>query len=223
MGLKGFLSQTEPFQHLPSEALREIAHVATEKVYPKEAVIFREGEPATSLWVLQSGWVQLVKLSLDGKTLTLDLVTPQDGVCGLSAFSGHTYLASAIAATPVKALQIPSKMVRRFLKSHPQFSACVMGIFSHRFHHMAAAYANAYAPVEQRVASVLLRLDEDFGTTLPVTRREIANLAGTTVETAIRVTNQMRRENLLLMRRGQIILVSPRGLTKKLNQEVKKL
>ncbi|MBI3615153.1 MAG: Crp/Fnr family transcriptional regulator [Candidatus Omnitrophica bacterium] len=184
--------------------------------YPKGAVLFREGEPAEILWVLQRGWVRLVKKTTDSKTLTLDLMTPKDGLCGLSAFSGDRYLASAVAATPVEAVRIPAKSIRAILQSNAPFASCVIGIFSQRFHHMAEAYATAFAPVEQRIASVLLRLDEDFGTTLPVTRRELAELAGTTVETAIRVTNRMRQENLLLMQRKKIILVNPKGLAQKI-------
>lgn len=182
----------------------------------KGVVLFREGEPAESLWILKRGWVRLIKRTADGKSLTLDLVTPKDSLCGLSAFSGARYLASAVAATPIEAVRLAAKKVQQLLQSHAPFAACVTGIFSRRFHHMASSYAAAFAPVEQRIAAVLLRLEEDFGDTLPVTRREVAEMAGTTVETAIRVTNRMRRENLLLMKRGQIVLADPKALAKKI-------
>ncbi len=210
------LESMEPFRHLPSETLCRLASVAEEEYYPKAGVIFREGEPADFLWVLKKGWVQLMKRTTDHKSLTLDLVTPKSGLCGLSAFSGQAYLASAVAATPVEAVRLPGGVLRKLLKSQAPFASCVTGIFSQRFHHMAAAYATAFTPLEQRIASVLLRLDENFGTTLPVTRRVLAQLAGTTVESAIRVTNRMRQENLLFMRRGQIVLVNPKGLAKRL-------
>ena len=213
--MKPWRSQ-EPFVHLSDSVIHGLSRVAQVHRTPQGTVLFREGEPAQDLWIIRRGWVRLVKRTTDSKLLTLDLVTPRDGLCGLSAFSGETYLASAITATPVEAVRIPAKAVREILRSDAQFASCVAGIFSHRFHHMLKAYATAFSPVEQRIASVLLRLDEDFGATLPVTRREVAELAGTTVETAIRVTNRMRKENLLLMQRGKIVLMNPKGLARKI-------
>jgi CRP-like cAMP-binding protein len=206
----------EPFVHLSNSVIRELSRTAQGRRYPKGAVLFREGEPADVLWVIQRGWVSLMKKTTDGKILTLDLVTPKDSLCGLSVFSGDKYLSSAVAVTPVEVRRIPASVVRKALRSNAPFAFCVAGIFSQRFHHMAAAYATAFAPVEQRITAVLLRLSEDFGNTLPVTRREVAELAGTTVETAIRVTRKMWREHLLLMRRGEIILVNPKGLARRI-------
>ncbi len=206
----------EPFVHLSDSVVHGLSRIAEVHRYPKGTVLFRDGEPAQDLWIIRRGWVRLVKKTTDSKALTLDLVTPKDRLLGLSAFSEKTYLASAITATPVEVVRIPAKAVREVLQSDAKFASCVTRIFSHRFHHMAQAYATAFAPVEQRIASVLLRLNEDFGATLPVTRREVAELAGTTVETAIRVTNRMRKENLLLMQRGKIVLMNPKGLSKKI-------
>lgn len=206
----------EPFIHLSKRDLSELKPTAEPHRYPHGTLLFQEGEPAEALWVIQQGWVRLVKRTTDSKSLTLDLVTPKDRLCGLSAFSGQNYLASAVAVTPIEAVRLPAPALRRLLESNAPFVSCVMRTFSHRFHHMAQAYATAFAPVEQRIAAVLLRLQEDFGITLPVTRREIAELTGTTVETAIRVTSRMRRENLIRMSRGQITLMDLKALSKKL-------
>ena len=207
----------DPFSHLPESAIRRLGRSAQLRHCPKQSVLFREADPADFLWVIRRGWVQLVKRTSDGKTLTLDLVTPRDGVCGLSAFNGQNYLASAIATTPVVALRLPAQVVRQLLKEQAQFAVCVAGIFGQRLHHMAAAYAVAFAPVEQRISSVLLRLREDFGTSIPVTRRELGRLSGTTVETAIRVTCQMQREGILKTSRGRIFLLHPEALKKKIH------
>lgn len=207
-----------PFNHLPKSARQSLGRRAKAVHLLKGTVLFREGEPAEFLWVILKGWVRLTKRTANGKILALDLVTPKDRLLGLSAFSGKTYLASAVAATAVEAIRLPAHRLQKLLQSHAPFAACVTGIFSQRFHNMALMYATAFSPVEQRIAAVLLRLDKDFGSTLPVTRREVAEMAGTTVETAIRVTSQMRKENLLLMKRGQILLVNPKALAQKIHK-----
>lgn len=207
-----------PFNHLPESARKELGRIGEAVRLAKGTVLFREGEGPEFLWVLLKGWVRLTKRTANGKGLTLDLVTPKDRLLGLSAFSDKNYLATAVAATPVEAIRLPADRLQEFLRSYASFAVCVTGIFSQRFHNMAEFYATAFAPVEQRIAAVLLRLDKDFGSTLPVTRREIAEMTGTTVETAIRVTNRMRKENLLLMKRGQIVLVNPKALAQKIQK-----
>lgn len=202
----------QPFVHLSDSVLRELERGAEVHRFPKGTFLFREGRPAETLWVIQKGWARLVKRTTDGKGLTLDLVTPKDHLCGLSAFSGQTYLASAVAVTPIEAVLIPALPLRRILRSNARFASCVMETFSHRFHHMAEAYVMAFAPMEQRIASVLLRLHGDFGTDLPVTRREIAQLTGTTVETAIRITARLRRKGLIQMGWGQVTLIDLKAL-----------
>ena len=197
-----------PFDQLPDLALPVLASAAEPVHYPKRGMLFREDESSEYLWVLQEGRVHLTVRPAESRVITLDVVTPWDGVFGLSAFSGGPYVATAVAATPVTALRIPAGGIRTLLQSHPRFSAAVTQLFNRRFHHIVAAYTIAFAPVDQRIASVLIRLEGEFGATLPLTRREIAELAGTTVETAIRVTNRWQREHLLRLHRGQVVLVN---------------
>jgi CRP/FNR family transcriptional regulator len=69
--------------------------------------------------------------------------------------------------------------------------------------------------VEQRIARVLLKLGETAGTDssegrvieMPLTRQDVADMTGTTVETAIRVMSKFRRQELIKTRRGKVVLV----------------
>ncbi len=201
-----------PFKGLPAETRCQLQSAGEEQRFPKRAILFREGEPAIFLFIVRSGWVRLMRKSDDSRVLTLDIVTPKDSLCGLSAFIGGRYVATGQAATPLDTVRLPAEVLKPLLQSHVGLAACLVQLLNQRYHHMAAAYAKAFAPVEQRIISVLLRLEEDFGSTLPVTRREVAELAGTTVETAIRVTNRMKWDQLLQLERGRIILLNHLGL-----------
>ena len=63
-----------------------------------------------------------------------------------------------------------------------------------------------------RIAQVLLYLCEKFGQVIPETRATIAELAGTSIETAIRITNRLARRGILATSRGQVEILSPAGL-----------
>ncbi len=124
-------------------------------------------------------------------------------------------MATATAASPVVAVKLPAKILQSLMQDHSQLAVSVARLLQLRYHHTVETCTIAFAPVEQRILSVLSRLHEDFGTVLPVTRREVAELAGTTVETAIRITRQMQRQGILRMRRGQITLLELAVLERK--------
>ena len=71
--------------------------------------------------------------------------------------------------------------------------------------------------VEQRIARVLLKLGASAGSDLPegrviempLTRQDVADMTGTTVETAIRVMSKFRRAELIRTRRGKVVLGGP--------------
>ena len=211
--------QQEPFSCLPESAKHHLMRDAHLQRYPVGAVLFREGEPAKKLYLIQSGWVQLTKKIPGARTpLTLDLVTPKDGLCGLTAFIGGCYMATAVAVTPVNAVLLPASALQPLIQRHAELAAEIAQLLGRRYRHTVRAYANAFAPVEQRIAAALLRLREDFGSSLPVTRREVAEMTGTAVETAIRITRQMERQGILEMSRRQIVLLRPEMLAQKAGQ-----
>jgi len=171
--------------------------------------LFQEGEPADHLWIVRSGWVRLVRRVTDGQHLTVDIVTPKGRFCGLTAFIGGHYMATAVAAGPVTVVAIPAKALSHLMQEHVELASYVAKQFDERYQHMVAAYTTAFCPVQQRLAAVLIRLKGAFGSVLPVTRREVAEMGGTTVETAIRVTRQMQKEGILQVSRGRIEILHP--------------
>ncbi len=199
--------EREPFDCLPAASRCRLLKAAVASHLASGTILFREGEPSTTLWVLQTGWVRLSKQMLSGNAVALEAVTPGHPLVGLSAFSGGPSVATAVAATAVVAIQVPAALLRQLVSRHAPFAAAVLHLVGERVHQMAAAYAMAFAPVGQRMAGVLVQLTEGFGETIPLTRRELAALTGTTVETAIRVTNEFRRAQLIQLSRGAIRLL----------------
>jgi len=205
----------EPFAGLSASTRRKLQAVAKEQRIRRGECLFREAEPATALWLVRSGWVQLKRKAGNRQELTLDIVTPKDNLCGLSAFFGGRYMGTAVAATPLEAVRIPAAALRTVIGSDVRLTTRIAQLTLARYRHITSAYANAFSSAQHRIAAVLLRLEEDFGRLLPVTRKEVAELSGTTVETAIRVTRQMERKGALRSSRGQIKLLKLAALKEK--------
>ena len=67
-------------------------------------------------------------------------------------------------------------------------------------------------PVRERIVAVLLNLAKKFGSTIPLTCREIAEMAGTTVETTIRIFSEFKKDRLIRAARSRITLADPARL-----------
>lgn len=215
--MEPLLNHRSPFLVLPPEELAQLQLLMQEERVPKGAWIFREGAPAMTLWVLLEGWVHLVRQASAGRLITIFTMTPSDALCGLSAFEQRTYTLGAVAATPCRLVALPAKYMVALLERYPAFAREVLSTAQLRMRHMADAICQAQEPVEHRLAHILLRLADQFGTTIPITHRELAQMAQTTVETSIRVMSRWRSDGFVDTHRGRVTLREPGRLSRLTN------
>jgi len=208
------LLKTDLFHDLPETEHQDLLQHCSVLEFDKREIIFREGEEAEAIWFILSGWVRLVKHSPEGRSVTVIVMTPKEPICGVSALGYGMYTATAVAASHVQVAKVPRATFTGLLERYPFFSKKVIEICCKRIREMAFAYAIAYDPVDLRLAHILLRLSEDFGTTLPFTHKEISEMGGMALETSIRVLSKMKQKGWLKVRRGEISLLRPWELRK---------
>ena len=76
--------------------------------------------------------------------------------------------------------------------------------------------------VERRIARILLKLAATTGSSseegivieLSLTRQDIAEMVGTTVETAIRTMSKFRKKGLVQTKRGRVVILDPHQLVR---------
>jgi CRP/FNR family transcriptional regulator len=211
-----FLSQVSPFNVLPSPELDRLVLLAQEKQYGKGEMIFSEGDSADSIWVLKEGRIQIFKYSSAGRPLAIESLGPKElfgTLCRLGG-NGRNYPCTAVTSTPCTVIRI---LDRTFLDFYNRFPAMVMGVCalcSHRLNEMQGMSCAGQEPVEKRIAGILLQLEKTHGPVLPVTKREIAELAGTTVETTIRTVSHFSKKGWVSSARGKITLKKPSEIKK---------
>jgi CRP-like cAMP-binding protein len=212
--IKRFLTQVSPFNAIPPAELDRLVQLSTAKNIAKGETIYSEGEAADSVWVLQQGRVQVFKYTAGGKPQAIESLGPKElfGVLCRLGGNGRTYPCTAIASIPCTVIQI---LDRTFLDYYNRFPAMVMGVCalcSQRLNAMQGISCSAQEPVEKRVATILLQLKKEHGNSLPFTKREIAELAATTVETTIRTISLFAKKGWVASERGKINLKSPDAL-----------
>ncbi len=206
------LAQCPLFRTLPQTELTNLATTCELRRFRKGETIFAEGAPAEAVWIVKRGWVSLVKATPHGGPSTIFAMTPAEPLCGISAFEHGTYSATAVASTDTQLLKIPAEAFSRLLGRDSALARQVLAICCQRIRRMAEAISLAQAPVEQRVAYVLLRLRRTFGKTIPITHQELASMVGTRWETSIRTLSAMKRRGWVASSRGRMTVLAPRKL-----------
>jgi CRP/FNR family transcriptional regulator len=198
------LSRYAPFSHLPAEVIERLAaHV--EEIHAKpEHVFFHEGDRSDMVFVVREGRVRVQHHRPDGSVRTICMVGPGDTFCCLPALDGGHYPATAVAAEYTTVYRMPGLAFRTLLEQHPEFSRAALKKLCGQLRESACEGCAEADDVGSRVAAEVVKLTDHFGEALTVTRKELAELAGTTVETAIRVTREFEERGWLDLSRGHI-------------------
>jgi CRP/FNR family transcriptional regulator, nitrogen oxide reductase regulator len=209
------------FSGLTQAELEQANPLFREKGFQPGEVIYFAGDPAGRLYVVAEGRIKLMRHTLAGKDILLDILTSGEFFGDLSASSDSVYPDSAQSMTPACILVIEAEDFRRILDRHPAAALKVLDIMSAR---LRAAYEqvrqlNALT-AEQRIAYVLLLLSDKLGEQsrvglliqAPLARHDLAALTGTTTETASRVISRFTREGLVRTGRQWIAVIDRPGL-----------
>ena len=209
------------FQRLSAEALRGLLAKAQVERYAKGALLFRQGQRAEAFWIVLEGWVHLTRGALVGgasRAVVLFTITPDEALCGISALESGACNLSAVAGTECRVVRLPAEAFNEALRHEPGFAYEALRLCVRRLQHMAQQYGSMAEPVSHRIVRAILRLHQQFGSTLPVTHRELAQMSWTTTESAIRAVRQLKRRGVIAGSRGRLTIRRRKVLAELVNE-----
>jgi len=202
------LKQSLLFSSLNEGELAELSRLATERSFRPDEFVFWEGDAPDYFYVVVVGRIKVAKYSSSGKEFIIAFFGPSEMFGEVAVFEGKPYPASAQAVADTRVLVIKKNDFLSFLATRPQVALEIINVLGGRLRDAQSRLKDlAGERVEQRIAMTLLMLSAKLGPTLPFTRQEIANMAGTTTETAIRVTSQLKDRGIIRSVRGKIIIL----------------
>lgn len=172
----------------------------------KGAHLWTAGSIIDTFVVIGSGYVKLSRIMPGGQEVTSDVMGPGHVLGLLSGLEGLPLPQSAVALSHAWVLKI---LTKDFVPIYSQNGELKDQLLRRQTERLRRSFeVNAQRTVNsvaQRVASVLLELAENFGIVrggstvieVPLTRREIAEIAGTTVESTIRVMSRWQKSGLI--------------------------
>ncbi|MCL5024281.1 MAG: Crp/Fnr family transcriptional regulator [Nitrospirae bacterium] len=206
------------FTTLNGSELKEVAPYLIPVSFRKKEAIFSEGDPSEWLYIVTEGKVKITKLSMDGKEIILEVIHPGDFFGGLAVLRGFPYPANAVAMEDSKLLKISRSNLMRVLDRFPNLMYCMAQQVGDRMKESHETLKNiALERVEARIASLLLKLsdktgrktDEGIVIEMRLTKQDIAEMVGTTVETSIRTISKLKKAGIMAEKEGRITIKNP--------------
>jgi CRP-like cAMP-binding protein len=198
-----------------------IAQVGRLKAYDRGARIFAEGDDANVFVLIVEGRVKIFKATPAGKEIILEIFGAGDPLGAVAVYEGSAFPASAMALEPTTTLQISRDDFCRLLEQHPPLVRGLMSSLTLRVAELTRRLAEmAGTRIETRFARLLLKLAHEVGrpaeggtfVPVPLTRQELADFTGTTIETAIRIMSRWQKDDVVRTQKDGFLLVDRRVL-----------
>ena len=207
------LKQSIIFSGLNDDELSELAQLAIERSFASGEFVFWEEDAPEWFYMVATGRIKVLKHSSSGKEFIVAFFGPGEMFGEVAVFENKPYPATAQAAADTSVLGINRGNFLIFLSKRPEVALRIISILGGRLRDAQGRLRDlAGERVEQRLARTLLMLSGKLGPALPFTRQEIADMAGTTTETAIRVMSRLKDRGIIRSVRGRTLVVDEEKL-----------
>ena len=203
------LKKSLVFSGLSDAELAGLSRLAGARRLDTGQYAFWEGDVPDYFYILISGRIKVLKHSSQGKEVIIAFFGPGEMFGEVAVFEDKVYPASAQAAVDSQVAAIRKDDLLSFLATQPQVVLRIINILGGRLREAQGRLKDlAGERVEQRLARTLLMLSAKLGASLPFTRQEIADMAGTTTETAIRILGRLKGGGIISSTRGEITILN---------------
>ncbi|MGE0042845.1 MAG: Crp/Fnr family transcriptional regulator [Vicinamibacterales bacterium] len=215
------LARVPLFRRVKPAERAHVASVSRVKSWEKGEVIFSEGDPADVFLAIIDGRVKIFKSTPAGKEIILEIFGGGDPLGAVAVYEGMPFPASAVALEPTRCLVLPQPDFFRLLQEHPPLVLALLSGLTLRLAELTRRLADlSGSRVESRFARLFLKLADQMGrperggTFVPMSlsRQELADLTGTTIETAIRIMSRWNKDEVVLTEKDGFVLKDRPGL-----------
>jgi len=209
------------FAALPPVVLDEAAVLARARPLPRGLRIFDQGEPAGRAHALLSGGVRITQSGSDGEEILVRFIGPGEIFGCVPVLTDGLYPADATAIVDAVELSWDPADLLALMQRHSQIALTMVAIIGKRLGEAQERLRElATQSANRRIARTLLRLLDQAGCwtgdglriDLPLRRKDIADIAGTTLHTASRILAGWERDGLLISRNRHLFIASPEAV-----------
>jgi CRP/FNR family transcriptional regulator len=217
------LRRVPVFSTLGEEDVERVAEVAVPRRFEGGEVVFREGDESDTCYIVRSGQARAVRGHTDGRTITLANFGSGDIFGELAMFDNERRSATVEAIEKTEVIAILGGDMRRLMRQHPDIAVKLVSALGRRLRETNERLARqSFQTVQSRVAAVLAQLVEtaqaegaaDRDVLITSTQADLAQLAGSSRESASRFLAVLERAGIITQGRGKLVVHDPEALTR---------
>jgi CRP/FNR family transcriptional regulator, cyclic AMP receptor protein len=184
-------------------------------------VVFHEGDSSDTCYVVRSGHARAVREHGAGRTLTLANFGPGDIFGELAMFDDERRSATIQALEETELIAILGRDMRRLLRQHPDIAVKLLAALGRRLRESNDRLTRqSFQSVQSRVAAALAQLvataraegAEEGDVLITATQADLAQLAGSSRESASRFLAVLERAGVITQGRGKLTVLDPGAL-----------
>jgi CRP/FNR family transcriptional regulator len=215
------LANVPVFETLAPADLEQVAAATVPRAFSAGEAVFREGDQSDTCYVVRTGHARAIRAHADGRTITLANFGAGDIFGELAMFDDERRSATVEALDDLEAIAILGGDMRRILRSHSDIALKLVISLGRRLRETnERLIRQSFQTVQSRVATVLAQLvveaqaegGDGHDVLITVTQADIAQLAGSSRESASRFLAVLERAGVLEQGRGRIIVTDPEAL-----------
>jgi len=216
----GYLKTVEIFRDLTDEDLEALESSITNIPCAVGKIFYAPEDTGEALFFIKEGKVQLYRISPDGRKLVTSTLGPGTIFGEMSLIGQGMYHSFAEAVEECSVWKMDRGDLERLLLDRPQVALRILEVLGRRLLEVEARLEGiAFKTVAGRLASLLLRLMKEQGTTIRgLTHQNLADDVGTHRETATQTLTTFRTMGLLATGRKRIEILDPEGLQRIANE-----
>jgi CRP-like cAMP-binding protein len=212
------------FQGVDPESVEALAGEFEVVDAPRGTVLFREGEPGESLFIVLSGKVKLGRRSPDGRENLVAIMGPSDQFGELSLFDPGPRTATATVVTDARVARLPKAALQKWVQDRPQIAMQLLRVVARRLRRTNTMLADLiFVDVPGRVAKQLLQLASRFGSvdggmlrvTHDLTQEELAQLVGASRETVNKALADFAARGWLRLEGKSVVILDRERLARR--------
>jgi CRP/FNR family transcriptional regulator, cyclic AMP receptor protein len=215
------LARVGVFSELGPRELEQVAAVAVPRSFAAGEVVFREADESNTAYVVRSGHARAVRQHSDGRSITLANFGPGEVFGELAMFDSDRRSATIEAIDDLELLAILSADMQRLMRDHPDIAVKLVVTLGRRLREANDRLTRqSFQTVQSRVATVLSALVGDAQSEgagpadvlITATQAELAQLAGSSRESASRFLATLERAGIITQGRGKLTVHEPGAL-----------
>lgn len=191
----------------------ELLRVMRLRTFSKASVLFRQGEEARAVYLVERGRIRWQRVSADGNVQTLQVAERGDTVGLVALLDRDPYVAEAVAVEESTAWELSAVAFDHVVLRRPELALQFMRLLGSGVRSLVEhVHAMSNRSAQERVTAVLMQRTQEAGTggvIIPMTHQEIANITGLARETVSRVLADLQRRGAVRLTRSAVAVVDP--------------